>query len=146
MCWLIRRKSSNDELAKAELEIHGEESQPRFSWTHRSTDPNGAITRRFRNEGGSASQVVAQTTAPVKVEWHPKDSLAAKGQGWVRFTPRGSGIPLPLTWEIHYRTALGQAETQAFRVTTVGDEPERLESPSAVFAVNDGRYSVKAAA
>ena len=128
---LIRRKSPTRKPAEAELQIHVEESQPQFSWTHRATDPSGAITRRFRNQGGRVSHVVAQTTAPVKVEWHPKDSLAANGEGWVRFTPRGNGVPLPLTWEIHYRTALGQAESNMFRLTTVGEQPERLESPSA---------------
>ena len=125
--WLMRRKSPTDKPAEAELQIHGEESQPQFSWTHRATDPSGAITRRFRNQGGSVSHVVAQTSAPVKVEWHPKDSLAANGEGWVRFTPRVNGVPLPLTWEIHYHTALGQAESQVFRVTSVGEQPERLE-------------------
>ena len=124
---LIRRTAPDDKSVEAESQPQAEESQPRFSWTHRATDPSGAITRRFRNEGGKASRVVAQTTAPVKVEWHPKDSLTVNGEGWVRFTPRGNGLPIPLTFEIHYSTALGQTESQVFRVTTIGGEPERLE-------------------
>jgi hypothetical protein len=125
--WLIRRESRTDKAAEAELEIQGEGGQPQFSWTHAVKDPRVGITRQFRNEGGKVSILLVKTAAPVRVEWHPKGSLSSHDGGWVRFTSNGNEVPLPITFEIHYHAASGQAGKQVFHLTTAVGQPERLE-------------------
>ena len=124
--WLIHRKSPNEKPAKAELQTHEEEAQPRFSWTHAAKDPRGGVTRQFRNDGGEVSILLVETTAAVRVEWHPKGSLSSHDQGWVRFTSKTNEVQLPITWTINYGTALGPAVKQVFNLTTAEGQPELM--------------------
>ena len=122
--WFTHRKAASGKPPQAELETHEGEGQPQFAWTHAVTDLRGGITRKFQNEGSEVSNLQVQTTADVRVEWHPKGSLSRHEKGWVRFTSKGNEVQLPLTWTIDCRTALGQAAKQVFHLTTVEGQPE----------------------
>ena len=122
--WFMHRKAATAGLAQPELKTHEEMDQPRFSWTHAVKDLRGGITHKFRNEGSEVSNLLVQTTAAVRVEWHPKGSLSSHEGGWVRFTSKGNEVQLPLTWTIDCRTALGQAAKQVFHLTTAEGQPE----------------------
>jgi hypothetical protein len=124
---LMRRKAATDRPSPPESRINEEANQQQFSWTHAVKDVRGGITRKFRNEGSEVSILLVQTNATVRVEWHPKGSLSPQERGWVRFTSNGNEIPLPITWKIDYRSATGQPESQAFSLTTVEGQPERLQ-------------------
>ena len=121
--WLMHRKAATARPPQDEL-AHEDGSPPRFSWTHAVKDLRGGITRKFRNEGSGVSNLLVQTAAAVRVEWHPKGSLSSHESGWVRFTSNGAEVQLPLTWTIDCRTALGQTARQVFHLTTVEGQPE----------------------
>ncbi len=124
--WFMHRKAATARRPQAELEAHEVGGPPQFSWAHAVKDLRGGITRKFRNEGSEVSNLLVQTTAAVRVEWHPKGSLSSHEGGWVRFTSKGNEVPLPLTWTIDCRTALGQAAKQVFHLTTFEGQPELL--------------------
>ena len=124
---LFRRKPVAEGLAQAELEIHEYAAQPIFRWTNMNMPHTGVLTWQFVNDGGTISDLEAQTTAPVQIDWHPKSSLPSHAEGWVRFSPIGDGgIQFPIRFTLEFRTPL-EVGRQVFRFATKEGSPERLE-------------------
>lgn len=125
---LFHRKPPTERLAQAELQTNEHAAQPIFRWTHGDMDHTGILSRRFVNEGGTVSELEAQTTAPVEIHWHPRGSLSEKAEGWVRFSPlRDGGLQFPIRFTLQFRTSLGVVARQVFRLRTREGSPERLE-------------------